>query len=303
MPFPAIPPPIATKRPPEPVYGDPYLDGQMSLRELILDPRRGSRIRLLRADWHGIRDMRETDEERSGMHGVWSGRDLLPGLQLAMTVRIYGESAVGAQLLLRHLTSAFAPSDEPVPLLHRRDGVTLLRWVKPRLADPDESRIGLGLVDVTCGVLAVDPAYYTARASTVSATLGAPGGGITPPLTPPLALPARPGAGTSVVYNRGSWPTPPVLTITGPISQPGVTSNDWVLVYDLDLADGQTLTIDTAAGAATLGDSAYRSPVPGSSITSDCTIPPGVATLRLLGQATHPTRRPRLDVAVRDAWI
>ncbi|MUL39636.1 hypothetical protein FZ103_00310 [Streptomonospora sp. PA3] len=304
MPIPAVEPPADAGALPEPLYGDPYQDGQAALRGLIMDTRAGSVVRLMRLNWYGIRSVREEDEERSGMHGVWTGTDLLPELQVPMSLRISARSHAGAHYLLSRITEAFRPAAEPVPLLYRQGGTTYLRWGKPRLLEPDTATMGVGVSVIEAGFVSTDPAYYSHRAVRNTATLPAPGGGIAPPLTPPLALPEQPGGGIILALNRGTWPSPPLLQLTGPWRTPGVTTPSWRLSWDLDLAAGQVLTVDVAAGAAYLGSpDAARPPAAGSSVVADCLLPSGTTRLRMTGTATDPTRLPQLAASWRHAYL
>jgi hypothetical protein len=304
VPFPAITPPTGVGDLPEPVYGEPYEDAQASLRGLLMDPRAGSVVRLMRMSWYGIRAMRAEDVERSGMHGVWTGTDLLPEVQVPMTLRVAARSHAAAHHLLARVTAAFAPAAEPVPLLYRIGGTTYMRWGKPRLLDPDTRWMGAGASTIEAGFVATDPAYYEHRTVRQTAELPAPGTGIAPPLTPPLALPDRPGGGVVLATNRGTWPTSPFLQFTGPWRTPGVATAGWRLSWDLDLMPGQVLTVDTAAGAAYLGTpDASRPPAAGSDVVARCTLPPGTTRLRLTGAAPDPAALPQLAAEWRHAYL
>ena len=305
MPYPAIPPPVPDTRPPlEPVYGDPYADGQAALRGLLLDPA-SRRMRLMRMAWYGIQRVREQDEPRAGLHGVWAGEELLGALQIPVTVRISARTAANAHRLLAALTAAWAPSSVDLPLLYRMDGTTYLRWVRPRLVDVDTSRLGAGESLVRLGCVATDPAYYSADLVTEETQLPAPGGGVTPPLTPPLVLPPRPGGGRIIATNAGTWDTAPVITMRGPWTDPGVSYSDGRRVqYQLTLAAGQALTVDTATGVASLAGGALRSPMPGSTVAARMLLPPGATTIRMLGTTpVDATMRPTLTVAWRHAYL
>lgn len=134
-------------------------------------------------------------------------------------------------------------------------------------------------------------------------------GGITPPLTPPIVLAARPKSGVVQVYNPGSRLTPVVFELLGP--QTGAVGIEQMttgqrLLYNAPLAAGvganlpDRLVIDTKAGTATLNGDAFRSPLAGSAITRTVGLLPGLNTIRATG--TPPgTGTPKLTVRFRPA--
>lgn len=127
---------------------------------------------------------------------------------------------------------------------------------------------------------------------TAEGALSVVGGGITPPLTPPITLPARPKSGVVNVYNTGDRLTPAVFELWGP--QSGTVGVEQMttgrrLTYDLDLAAGfganppDMLRIDTRAGWATLNGDSSRSALPGSSVTRMVGLVPGQNQIRATG--------------------
>lgn len=134
-------------------------------------------------------------------------------------------------------------------------------------------------------------------------------GGITPPLTPPVTLPARPKSGVVQVMNNGDRLTPAVFELVGP--QSGLIGIEQMttgqrLTYNAPLAAGvgagaaDTLIIDTRTGQATLNGDVFRSPLAGSSITRMVGLVPGLNSIRATG--TPPgTGNPKLTVRFRPA--
>lgn len=76
----------------------------------------------------------------------------------------------------------------------------------------------------------------------------------------PLVFGAAGYSGGLAARNDGTADTHPVITFRGPVTRPALTNIDTghVLEYDLPLAAGDTLTVDTAAGTVLLNGSASR---------------------------------------------
>lgn len=109
-------------------------------------------------------------------------------------------------------------------------------------------------------------------------------------------------SGSVTVDNRGSIAAPVVATFYGPLNNPVAVAagdSDWSLGFDLNLADGERLTVDTAAGTVLLNGTADRL----YTIRTDadplerCLLAPGETTLSLT--ATSGTGR--LVASFRDA--
>jgi len=107
----------------------------------------------------------------------------------------------------------------------------------------------------TVAVRAGEPRYYAAAEKNAQTSELAPTSGTPLPWTLPVVLTA-PGAsaGTVQAVNDGRAPTDPVVTITGPVTNPYV-ANDTLgtrLQLNLSLAAGATVRLDFATRAITL---------------------------------------------------
>jgi len=106
--------------------------------------------------------------------------------------------------------------------------------------------------------------------------------------------------GALSVTNRGDAATHPVVTFRGPVLRPSLTnvSTGDVLEYDLPLAAGDVLTVDTRAGTVTLNGSASRLYTATSRSVPEqtFTLPPG--TTNLIFRA-DPSSDPAASVVVR----
>ncbi|MFI5808876.1 phage distal tail protein [Streptomyces sp. NPDC051561] len=106
--------------------------------------------------------------------------------------------------------------------------------------------------------------YWAAVPSPATAPLG-PSRLLVPGLsTETLVWPldwGTPGStGTVTVHNTGNAPAHPVVEFRGPVSLPSITNlaTGDVLEYDLDLAEGELLTVDTREGTVLLGGETSR---------------------------------------------
>lgn len=163
---------------------------------------------------------------------------------------------------------------------------------------------------------APDPRRYALEPVPLSVPLQQPGGGVAPPWTPPLALPARAAGGYLTALNPGTAPAPVVATLKGPQLRPGIlnATTNQVLRYGITLDGDDELAIDTARGVAILNKVAYRGPLPGSTVTQlfelvpvGGTLPSGAKSLdgsndlQAIGEATG-SGNPTMDLLFWPAW-
>jgi hypothetical protein len=178
--------------------------------------------------------------------------------------------------------------NEPVPktLKVRRSGV---------LKEASDNPL---YVAFEVGLIAPDPRKYGAsyRATT---TANSQVLGITPPLTPPILLPAQAPPGSLTVTNAGNFETRPTIVITGPITAPAVynqTMGRLISFSALTLGATDVLTIDLLNKVATLNGSP-RSADLGSSWW---VLPPGTSQIVLQGAAAVGAT---LTINYSDAWM
>lgn len=177
---------------------------------------------------------------------------------------------------------------EPVPktLLVRRSGA--IRESYPTTLD----------CVFTVGLIAPDPRKYGAS---WSFTVNANGQllGITPPLTPPIALPSQPPPGSVSATNYGNFETRPTITITGPITAPAVynqTTGMSISFSTVTLGATDTLVLDLLNKVAYL-DGAFI----GADLWSSWwVLPPGTSQIVLQGSNSGGAQ---MTVAYQDAWM
>jgi hypothetical protein len=234
--------------------------------------------------------------QRAGDHGAYATPQWYGPRTITLTVQ-----ATARTQALRDVARAYLQQAIPV------SDLATLRWDEPVPVQMGVRRSGpitetyTTLVDCVFSVplIAPDPRKYSTALHQLVATQGAAAAGLAPPLTPPFTLPAGSPLVTAACTNAGSFETRPVITITGPISSPGVvdqTTGQAVSFSGMVLGSTDVLTIDLNARQAYL-NGVYR---PADLTSSWWVLPPGSTTVQLAGV---PGAGSTLTVAWRDAWI
>jgi hypothetical protein len=121
--------------------------------------------------------------------------------------------------------------------------------------------------------------------------MGSPGAGVTPPLTPPVTLPAGVANGSGVIYNDGTAPADVIYELAGSQSVPGVANltTGRTIRVNLNMGDSDLLVIDTGNGTITLnGESRFPDAL--SDLMVDMRLAVGANNVQATGQpgATGP---------------
>jgi hypothetical protein len=153
---------------------------------------------------------------------------------------------------------------------------------------PTYGMVYQGVVPFTAQFQAADTIWYSDIPTVLNLTQRPSFfGTITPPLTPPYQLAASNIFQQNAIVNTGSLPTWPVITITGPISYPGlVFVNTPVSIgYNGVMKATDTLVIDTRPWARTaiLNTSSVAGLLTGSPMIS-MQAQPGSTVVRFTGQ-------------------
>jgi hypothetical protein len=150
---------------------------------------------------------------------------------------------------------------------------------------------------------AADPRLYADIATSANYSPSTSGSGITFPLTFPLTFLGAAGA-TMTVTNGGNYKTPPVFTITGPATTPGIRNETTgeELVTTATLLAGETLTIDVAARTVLAAGGVLRPDLIDPAASSWFELGAGATVLRLTGSG-FAAGQSSLAVAFRDARI
>jgi phosphodiesterase/alkaline phosphatase D-like protein len=187
-------------------------------------------------------------------------------------------------------------------LMVTEEHITRLVYVR-RTGAQKLSDTGPVSFDFALSLIAPDPRKYQALAEVVSATIVNSGGAIgrTYPRTYPRSYPTGSFVAATVnAHNTGTRETGAVITFGGGISNPGVLhlGTGASLQFALDLAVGDTLTVDLLARTAVLNGSVSRR---GTLISGSSwfLLSPGDNVLRALGT---PALSTPMTVTYHPAW-
>ncbi|MFM9613918.1 phage distal tail protein [Streptomyces niveiscabiei] len=236
--------------------------GHVQYGDLLLGPGTPYGWRTI-SGWEDLPPLDSGTVARSDAHGA------IPGQLLAQsrTVTLDGmvvrapRAMVGAVIAV--LNAGTVPVDGELPLVVWLDdrGPLLAHARATRRALP--AGPGWRLGTVTGGAVefvATDPRRYQLAERSASTPLPMPEPGLAFPLAFPLDFGPPGSTGTLTAVNDGDAPTHPVIEFRGPVAAPSLTSVESgdVLEYDLPLAAGDVLVVDTAAGTVTLNGAASR---------------------------------------------
>ncbi|MFE4203961.1 MULTISPECIES: phage distal tail protein [Streptomyces] len=236
--------------------------GQMQYGGLLLGSGTPYRWRDV-TGWEELPALDSGDVARSDAHGS------LPGLLLAQarTVGLVGliirapRDRIGA--VVGALNGGTVPRADEIPLVAWLDdrGPLLVHARAVRRSVPVGPGFRLGtIVGGAVEWVASDPRRYAVGEQTVTARLPAAEPGLTWPKTWPLNFGAPGSSGALVAMNAGDAPAHPVIEFRGPVTTPVLVNADTgdVLEYDIPLAAGDVLTVDTRAGTVLLNGGASR---------------------------------------------
>lgn len=245
--------------------------------------------------------IRQTKRDHEGVDGGFMDAEFETGRDISLTGIVFANNNP-METYLDSLKANWAPSASLVPLYCNtiETGIRVL-FVKPLGVKYDwDSLRRLGMAAITFSAYAEDPRIYSQTLNTLVISLGAI---ISTGFAFPFAFPFGFGGVSTtsdgiIVTNGGNRPTPPVFTINGPVTNP-VIMNDTVsaeMDFNIDLALGETLVIDTQHRTVRLNGTANRRAFmtkPGWFMLQQ-----GDNFIRFRGTAGSGT----LSVAYRSAW-
>lgn len=249
-------------------------------------------------------DLEEGATQRSGMDGLWTGDNYYGGRTITLK-GVYSAPSYQAREAAAYRLAAAADRtlfatlqvNETVPkrVAVRRSGRLMVR--------PVTETIG----EYSLSLLAPDPRKYGLSLSGGTITGPTPGGGLAPPWTPPVLIPANTSGATQITLtNSGDSDTPISTVIRGPSPPSGgiaVTNSATgrQLLWDIVLGPGDYIAVDPASGTALLNGSALRYPAAGSCVLTDWLAVRGDNLIRIVAnQAATP---PSADLSIYSAWI
>lgn len=236
--------------------------------------------------WRDLPEAEVADSPRPQAHGTYPGD--VHGGSLAVTFTYLVRGTPDAKTAALATIERYTPMDGVDRALVVDDGdgpeLRMARVIGRQV--PQDRNYRHGPVECSVQFLCADPRRYALTPSVSTVSLPVSEGG----LEYPLSYPSEYGtatAGGAIATNAGGMPTPVVVTFHGPLTDPVLIADTWASGFNLNLADGESLTVDTAAGTVLLNGSADRL----YTIRNDasplerCLLPPGTTNLTLIAAA------------------
>lgn len=284
--------------------------GQWRVRDLVMGPGTPYRV-LANSNSFTLGIRAPHTQERPHAHGSlvgseWANARTVP-IRVMLDAPPYTESAwLDA---LDELTAAFAPvgdSGGMVELYRNVDGREFVWFGRTRMVEPETDLAAGGYGFVQCAFVAADPRRYSAAEASVSTGLAVQTGGLTVPVTAPVAVTGRLVGGRGQITNNGTASAPLTARIDGPVVEPGFVlySPDGSIQsvrFSLTLLDGQWLEIDSVTHTAFLNGAETANRRPDATwLLDDYPIQPGLTRVRFVSGAYDEDAE--LTVTARSAW-
>ncbi len=266
----------------------------------------GTPLELTKIEGVDMPTVRNGDAGRPREPGRFVGLDALDGRDITLTGELLTTGST-AWLDLANATTAGGTAEYPLYFNTNAWG-TLVTMVRPRKRPmPIDVQAALGnLVSVVLGFSGSDPRWYTTPTNNPSTISPGTSGGFAFPLTWPLFFGGGSEVGGLAAVNSGNIDIPPILTVTGPCTNPSMTNASVPgapnLTFTLTMAAGDQLVIDTNLHTATyftagstLGATRLYTLVQGSQwwtlwpANGDFTVPGGSNTIQFLSDDPSPT--------------
>lgn len=231
--------------------------------------------------WRDLPEAALADAPRPQAHGVYPGSVLGDALTVTFTALIRGrvDDKAAAVATFERWT---AMDGVEYPLVVDDGDGPSVRWgrVVSRVV-PQGVHYRHAPVEVSVQWVCSDPRRYSLAEVSSTVTVPSSVGGLEYPLTYPLDYGATVG-GSTVATNLGSMPTPLRAVFQGPLTGPVLSASDWSMGFDLTLAAGDTLMVDTLDGTALLnGADRLYTLTPASDPLERCTLRVGATDLSL----------------------
>ncbi|MET9468484.1 hypothetical protein ABZY44_27595 [Streptomyces sp. NPDC006544] len=236
--------------------------GQVQYGDLLLGPGTPYRWRSI-SGWEELPALDDGSVPRSDAPGAFPGTLLAQARTIGLDGLIVRAPRERIGAVVGALNAGTVPRTDEIPLVAWLDdrGPLLAYARATRRIVP--AGIGYRLGTITGGAVqftATDPLRYEPIERTVAASLPTPEPGLSWPLVWPLNFGTPGSSGALVAANVGDAPTHPIIEFRGPVTVPALTNIDTgdVLEYDIPLAAGDVLTVDTRAGTVVLNGTASR---------------------------------------------
>ncbi|MCY0942605.1 phage distal tail protein [Streptomyces antarcticus] len=236
--------------------------GQVQYGDLLLGTGTPYRWRSI-SGWEDLPALDSGSVARSDAHGAF------PGLLLAQarTVGLDGliirapRERIGA--VVGVLNAGTVPRVDELPLVVWLDDrgplLVYARAVRRSIPAGPGYRLGT-IVGGAVEWVASDPRRYKVAEQSAAASLPTAEPGLSWPLVWPMGFGAPGSSGALTAVNTGDAETHPIVEFRGPVTAPALTNINTgdVLEYDIPLAAGDVLTVDTRAGTVLLNGGASR---------------------------------------------
>jgi hypothetical protein len=232
-------------------------------------------------------EIRNQDDNRGYNDGMFSGRDFLGGRQIIVTMKTFAGEGNNAQQNFRLLQDAMLPQQQGTTPLYFQLATTDSQKVinarvraRQTLIDPDYT---YGYIRSQYTLFAPDPRYYSDPSVTTS-LLPSVALGRTYDRTYDLVYGG--GSAGATIVNDGTVTTYPVVTISGPITDPTIAnqSTGQYITVNTTLSASDVLVIDLYEKTITRNGSAARNLLAGNSQWFGCD--PGNTVISFTGSGT-----------------
>jgi hypothetical protein len=207
-------------------------------------------------------ELRSTERDHEGVDGGFLDAEFEKMRIITLEGQVIGEADF-IEVFLDTLKGNWAPRRVSIPFYLAHPGVAeRLVYVKPLGCRYDVDalrRVGSAAIQFLCQ--AEDPRIYDSALQTVQVSQGLP---ITTGTSYSYAYPFGFGAPISpegsMVINGGNRPTPAVITLTGPVTNPVIYNDTYgnTLSFEIDVQTGETLVIDLGARTVKLNGTVSR---------------------------------------------
>jgi hypothetical protein len=211
--------------------------------------------------WHGGLDVRGAPVDRPMSDGVYDGPAPFGGRTVTLTGSVVAPDRGALRVALDRVAAVLAGRVRSGPLTVDESGAGgLVRWAGVRLAGPTlAKRIGPTAAEFSVALFAADPLRYASVESSLTLSRFVAGNGRTYPLRFPRLYGSSSNAGAGYVFNAGNADTYPVVTFSGPLSNPSVSLDDGRILKVINsLGAGEQLVVDMGARTVFAGSSSRR---------------------------------------------
>lgn len=248
--------------------------------------------------WDGT-EVKTTVTPRESDHGSWQSPVYLAERVITLAGKAVAPDLETLDRAAERLLAAAALTDTTLTVWETIPKQATVR----RSGKPLAKRLTDRVLDWSLLLTAVDPRRYGTTLHTAGPVhLPSVTGGMHFPLTMPITFGATVNGGQATARNIGTFPSRPILTITGPVVQPQIIAT-WpdgtlhTLTYTSTLAAGDVLTLDVDAHDAYLPGGVSRSRY----VTGEWPeLPPGDTTLAFRSPGYSSTAT--LAASWRPAW-